>query len=179
MNEKQYRANYTIMLAYPEYAVNPYAPTADELNDQFTFSTNQKGVVFNVSCAVTDESANGINMDSPETDSTMSVCDSAAVETPKFQNYVASLDGFRDREVDASGVYNLLRELTIAPDRPFIAITRVGKRSNEAFAVGDTISLFGVTTDNRTEGLSDGDLITHGARFKPTGDLVINYSVGA
>lgn len=178
-NEKLYRANFTILLAYPEYAVNRLAPTAAELNAQFNFTTNQKNMVFNVSCAVTDDSANGFNMESPDTDSTMSVCDEAAVETPKFQNYAGTLDSFRDLEVDAAGVYNMLRELTVAPDRPLIGITRVGKKSTDPFTIGDVISIFAYTTDNRTETLEDGELILHGARFKPTGDLVINYTVSA
>lgn len=178
-NDKLLRANYTIMLAYPEYAVNPLKPTAVELNDQFVFDTNEDGIVFNVSCAILDDSANNVNQTSSDTDSTMTICDLAAVETPTFVNYEVSLDALRDEDIDAKGLYNLIRELTISPDRPFYVITRIGKSQNTAFAINDVISIFGVSTDNPVDIVEDNTLLGHGARFKPTGEYAINYKVAA
>lgn len=178
-NEKLLRANYTILLAYPEYAVDPLNPTAAELNDQFIFGTNEDAMVFNISCAVLDDSANNINQESSDTDGTMTICDLAAVETPTFVNYSVSIDSLRDLDVDAAGLYNLLRELTIAPDRPFYVITRIGENQNDAFAVGHVRSIFGALTDNPVDIVEDGTLIGHGARFKPTGEYDINGTVTA
>ena len=178
-NAKLLRANYTIMLAYPEYADNPLEPTAADLNDQFVFTSNEDGMVFNVSCAILDDSANNVNQSSSDTDGTMTICDLAAVESPTFVNYEVSLDSLRDLEVDAPGLYNLLRELTITADRPFYVITRIGKEQNTPFVIGDTISIFGVNTDFPVDIVEDGTLLGHGARFKPTGSYRINGKVTA
>lgn len=179
LNAKLLRANYTIMLAYPEYAVNPLEPTSAEMNDQFVFGTNEDAMVFNVSCAILDDSANNVNQASSDTDSTMTICDLAAVETPQFVNYEVSLDSLRDLDVDAAGLYNLIRELTITADRPFYVITRIGEEQNEAFAANQIISVFGVNTDFPVDIVEDGTLLGHGARFKPTGEYNINYKVAA
>lgn len=178
-NEKMLRAHYAIMLAYPEYAADPLAPTAAELNAQFVFTTDEDNMVFNVSCAILDDSANNVNQESSDTDGTMTICDLAAVETPMFVNYSVSLDALRDLEIDAPGLYNLIRELTITADRPFYVITRIGKEQNESFVAGDVISIFGVNTDNPVDIVEDGTLLGHGARFKPTGQYAINRTVAA
>ena len=56
-NDKLLRGNVTVLLAYPEYAVYPLAPTAAELNAQFAWSptASQANMVFNVSCATADD----------------------------------------------------------------------------------------------------------------------------
>ena len=90
-NEKLLRANYTVLLAYPEYAVNPLAPKATELNKQFVFVSAEGNMVFNVSCAILDD-GNNINQASSDTDATMTICDLAQTESPTFQNYEVTID---------------------------------------------------------------------------------------
>ena len=174
-NEKLLRGNVTILLAYPEAFADPAAPTAAELNDQFVYSTNEDAMVFNVSCATLDDYT--MNMSDPETDDTLTVCDVGNVSTPTYENYEVSLDFLRDSSVTANGVFNLARDLTLTADRPFWAIKRIGKGRNTAFAVGDTISMFGVTTDLPVNGIEDNTMLTHGARFKNTGEININHEV--
>lgn len=177
-NEKLLRANYTVLLAYPEYAADPLNPTATELNDQFVFDTNESAMVFNVSCAILDD-GNNINQASSDTDATMTICDLAQTESPTFQNYEVTIDSLRDLDVDAKGVYNLLRELTLTADRPFYVITRIGALQTDAFTAGETISIFGVSTDNPVDIVEDNSPIGHGARFKNSGKFAINTEVAA
>lgn len=177
-NDKLLRANYRVDLVYPEYAAIPLAPTAAELNDVFVYGTNEAGMVFPVSCAILDDS-NSINQTASDTDTTLTICDIAEVENPTFWNYEVSIDGLRDRDLDAKGVYNLLRNITITADRPFYVITRTGKNASEPYAIGDEISIFGVNTDFPIDIAEDGSLIQHGARFKTTGEVEINFKVAA
>ena len=178
-NDKLLRANVTILLAYPEAFANPLAPTAAELNSQFAWSpaASQGNMVFNVSCATRDDYT--MNQSDSDTDNTRTVCDSGEVTNPTFQNYEVSLDFLRDSDVTAQGIYNMAAELTRGVDRRMLAIRRIGKNRDAEFAVGDEVSIFGVSTDYPQEGVGSGELVTHGARFKPTGQLAINYKVAA
>ena len=176
-NEKLLRGNVTILLAYPEAFADPTAPTAAELNDIFVYTSNEDAMVFDVSCATLDSYT--MNMTDPETDTTMTVCDIGQVENPTFDNYEVSLDFLRDASVTGNGVFNLARDLTLSADRPFWAIKRIGKAQGAAFLTdgSDVISMFGVNTDFPSNLVEDNTLLQHGARFKNTGDLNINYSV--
>ena len=178
-NEKLLPAHVTILIAYPEAFANPLAPTAEELNAQFAWSptASQANMVFNVSCAVLDDYT--LNQTESDTDDTRTICDEGEVSNATFMNYEASLDFLRDKSVTDQGLFNMAAELTRAPDRPLYIIKRIGKRNTDAFAVGDDISIFGVNTDYPQDGVDSGELLRHGARFKPNGSLAINYEVAA
>jgi hypothetical protein len=175
--EKLLRANVQILAAYPEAFADPTAPTAAELNDQFAYGTNEDAMVFNISCAILDDYT--LNMSDPETDDSISICDIGNVETPTFDNYEASLDGFRDRSVTDNGVFNLFFDLFKGVDRPFFLIKRIGKAQNAAYLTNgsDVISMYGVKTDFPVDLVEDNTMLQFGARFKTTGDLNTNYSV--
>jgi len=175
--EKVLRGNVTILLAYPQAFADPTAPTSAELNDQFAYTTNEDAMVFNVSCAILDDYT--LNMTDSDTDDSMSICDIGNVSNPTFQNYEGSLDGFRDKDVDDNGVFNLFRDLTLGPDREFYIIKRIGFASTDAFAAGQTISMYGFTTDFPVDLVEDNAMLKHGARFKPNGNLNINYELAA
>ena len=169
MAQKLLRGNVTIVAADPEAFADPAAPTATELNNAT--------LVYNISCAITDDYT--LNMTESDTDDSRSICDIGQVATPTFFNYEASLDGFRDADLDATGVYNLFRDLFRAPDVPYILIKRIGGANNTPFAVGDTISMYEVNTDYPVDIVEDGSPIMFGARFKSTGNLNVNYEVAA
>lgn len=176
-NEKLLPANVTILLAYPEAFSNPLAPTSAELNAQFNFSAGIGNMVFNVSCATLDDYT--MNQTESDTDDTRTVCDEGEVSNPTFYNYEVSLDFLRDQSVVDAGVFNTAAELTRAPDRPLFAYKRVGKKNDAAFASGDHVSVFGVNTDYPQDIVDGGSLLAHGARFKATGELAVNYSLAA
>lgn len=173
--QKLLRANVGIWAAYPEAFADPENPTAAELNDWFEYGTNEDAMVFNISCAILDDYT--LNMADSDTDDSMSICDIGNVSTPTFANYEASLDLFRDRSLSDNGVFNLARNLFQGPDRPFWLIKRIGYAQNDPFAVGQTISMYGVNTDFPVDLVEDNTMLQFGARFKPNGNLNINHSI--
>lgn len=177
VGDKVLRANVGIYAAYPEAFANVATPTTAELNNQFVYTTGEDKMVFNISCAVLDDYT--LNMTDPETDDSLSICDLGNVSTPTFNNYEAELNGFRDLNVTDNGVFNLFFDLFKGVDRPFYLIKRIGKAQNAAFAVGDVISLYGFTTDYPVDVLDDNSNAQFGARFKPTGVLLTNYTLAA
>jgi hypothetical protein len=177
-NAKLLRSNVTVLLAYPEAFANAATPTSAELNAQFDYTTNVNKMVFNISCALTDDGWT-FNLTDSETDDTRTICDVAQVSTPTFKNYEVSFDSLRDLSVTANGVFNLAWNLTKGIDRPFWAIQRIGKTNSSPFAIGDDIRMLGVTTDNGQDIVDDKALIKWGARFKPTGQVLWNYTLAS
>lgn len=175
--QKLLRGNVKIVAAYPENFADPTAPTAAELNDLFVYGTNEDAKVFDISCAILDDYT--LNMTDSDTDDSLSICDIGNVSTPTFANYEASLDFFRDRSVTDNGVFNLAFDLFKGPDRPFYLIKRIGPAQSAAFAVGQTISMYGVNTDFPVDLVEDNTMLQFGGRFKPSGDLNINYTIAA
>lgn len=177
-NVKLLRANVTVLAAYPEAFADPTAPTAAELNDQFNYTSNTDALVFNISCAITDDGFTAAITDS-ETDDTRTICDIGQVSNPTFTTYEVSLDGLRDQSVTDNGVFNLFFDLFKGQDRPYWIITRIGKANNAPFLTdgSDVIKMFGLTTDSPNDLIEDGGLVQFGARFKNTGDVNINYRV--
>lgn len=174
---KLLRGNVKIVAAYPEAFADASEPTSAELNNLFVYTSNEDGMVFDISCAVLDDYT--LNMTDSDTDDSLSICDIGNVETPTFSNYEASLDFFRDSSITANGVYNLAWHLFKREDRPFWLIKRIGQSQPDAFAAGQTISMYGVTTDFPVDLVEDNTMLQFGARFKPTGSLNINYLLDA
>lgn len=175
--QKLLRANVGIYAYYPEAVADWSAPTAAELNDLFVYGTNETAMGFNISCGILDDYT--LNMTDSDTDDSMSICDIGNVSAPTFANYEASLDFFRDRDVDANGIFNLGFDLFKGPDLPYYIVKRIGYLQNEPFAVGQTISIYGVNTDYPVDLVEDNTMLQFGARFKPSGDLNINYEIAA
>lgn len=173
-NEKMLRGNVTVLAAYPEAFADPTEPTPDELNDLFEYSTAEDGMVFNISCSITDDSYS-INVTDSETDDTRTICQIGQVQNPTFQNYEVSFDTLRDQDLMATGVFNLPFELFKAPDRQFWIITRIGESNTTPFAAGQDIKMFGVITDNPVDVVEDNSVVKFGPRFKNTGELLVNY----
>lgn len=178
-NEKLLRANVTILAAYPEAFADPANPTAAELNDQFVYTSNEDAMVFNISCAITDDYT--LNAADSDTDDELSICDIGNSSTPTFYNYDAELDGFRDKSTTDNGVFNLFWRLFRGVDRPFILIKRIGKAQNATFLTDgtDVVSMYHVTTDLPVDVVEDNSNVKLGARFKTTGTLVTNKSITA
>ena len=178
MNEKMLRARTTVLLAYPEAFANPLKPTAAELNDRFVFTTNEDAMVFAVSCAIEDSSFTA-NFTDSDTDDERSLCDEGVVQTPVAKNYEFSFDLFRDKNVDAAGVFNLAWRLIQTPDRPFCGYVRLGHEQDSLFADNQDVSIFGLTTDNLQDIVDTGANTKAGARFQYTGQSKENYRIGS
>lgn len=178
MNEKLLRARVLVLLAYPEAFADPLKPEPEELNDRFVYTSNEDAMVFDISCAIEDSSLTANFVDS-DTDDERTICDEGVVQTPVAKNYEFSFDGFRDKSVDALGVFNLAWRLVQTPDRPFYAYVRVGHDRDVLFADGHDVSIFGVTTDNVQDIVDSGANTKFGARFQYTGQSKENYRLGS
>lgn len=168
-NEKLMRANVRIDVFYPENFADMAAPKVAELNSAI--------MGFNISCAVEDSYT--LNQTESDTDDSLSVCDIGNVETPTFLNYEATLPIFRDKDLAANGVFNLAFRLLKAAGVPFILGLRIGLPNDAAHVIGETVSLFGVETDNPSDQVEDQSMIRMETHFKPTGRILTNFKVVA
>lgn len=167
-NTKTLRGNVSLWAAYPE-GVTFDAPTTTEMADT--------DYVKDISCAVEDSYT--ANLTSSDTDDSLSICDVSQVSTPTLKNYEVSLDGFRDADPAATGVYNLFFDLFKAKGVPFYIIKRVGAPQGDPVAVGDILNLYYVKTDNPQNIINRGEPVRLGARFKPQGEVNPEYEVVA
>jgi hypothetical protein len=135
--------------------------------------------VFNISPAVTD--AYTLNLTDSDSNSSLSVVDNAQVSVPTTYNYEVSLDGFRDSSAVATSFYNRFKSMVA--DSPvgtkYYIIKRTGKAHDAAFALGDNVSVFGVTTDYADDLVADGEMIRVGGRFIQSGEVAVNTTVAA
>jgi hypothetical protein len=154
-----------------DITASTWAPTLAQITDATK--------VFNISQAVTDDYT--LNMADSDSDSSLAIVDNATVETPTLYNYEASLDGFRDNSTTADSAYNLFKDkfADAAVGTKYYLIKRIGKAHDAAFASGDLVSVFGVTTDFPVDLIGDGEMIRIGARFLNTGEVAVNVAVGA
>ena len=165
MPTKLLRPNVGIFVATSDAFANWAAPTLAELT--------APAKVFNISQAIADNYT--LNMTDSDVDNSLSMTDSAQVNTPTMYNYEASFDGFRDSSLTALSVYNKFRDLfTAAPGTKYYLIKRIGKAHDATWAVTDTFSIFGVTLDNPVDIVADGAMIMLGARFLTTGEVKVN-----
>ena len=137
-NERVYRENIRIDVAYPEAFANPSIPTVAELN--------AAAYVKNITCAL-DEDGTEFTLGDPDTDDSLSFCDAAGNQTATFMNPSVTLQAFRDEDRAATGLYDLALQHLGFPDVPLIAILRVGYDSDLAYAAGQKINLVGGVTD--------------------------------
>lgn len=168
-NEKLLRANVRIDAYYPEAFADLANPTVAELNSAI--------MGFNISCAVEDSYT--LNQTESDTDDSLTVCDIGNVETPTFLNYEATLPIFRDKDLAANGVFNLAFRLFKVEGIPFVLGLRIGTANDAAHVLNETVSLFGVVTDNPSDLVEDQSMIRMEAHFKPTGQINTNYKVVA
>jgi len=154
-----------------DITASTWAPTLAQLTDPTK--------VYNISAAVTDDYT--LNMTDSDTDSSLAIVDSASVSTPTLYNYEASLDGFVDANTGAESAYNLFKSkfADAAVGTKYYLIKRIGKTANAAFAQGDLVSVYGVTTDYPVDLIGDGEMIRIGARFLTTGELAVNVAVAS
>ena len=166
---KMLRPNVGLYVATSDAFADWTAPTLTEITDATK--------VFNISPAVTDDYT--LNMTDSDADTSLSIIDNADVQTPTYNNYEASLDGFRDANLSATSVYNKFRDLFDTADVKYYLIKRVGKTHDAAFAEGDEISIYGVKTDFPIDLVGDGEMVRMGARFLTTGEVKVNVPVAA
>jgi len=165
-----YRENVTFLLAHPEAFADATAPTAAELNNT--------DLVFNITCAL-NEDGTEFTLGDSDTDDTITFCDKAGVSTPTFYNPSVVFEAFRDADTAATGVFNEAFDLLAFPDIEYIAVLRVGERSDTAFSAGDRIKMVGVKTDYGTDVVGNGENIRINQAFLNNDFVNWNYEVAA
>ena len=165
-----YRENVTFLLAHPEAFADATAPTAAELNNT--------DLVFNITCAL-NEDGTEFTLGDSDTDDSITFCDKAGVSTPTFYNPTVVFEAFRDADKTATGVFNEAFNLIAFPDIEYIAVLRVGERSDTAFAAGDRIKMVGVKTDYGTDVVGNGENIRITQAFLNNDFVNWNYEVAS
>ena len=168
-NTRLYRENITFLLAHPEAFADRTAPTAAELNGP---------LVHNITCAL-NEAGTEFTLGDSDTDDTLTFCSKAGIKTPTFYNPTVSMEAFRDADVAATGVFNEAFDLLAWPDVEYIAILRVGKNSDVAFATADKIKMVGVKTDWGTDVVASGENMRIAQAFLNNDFVNWNYEVAA
>lgn len=173
---KLLRGHYSVYAFFPEAVADWTSLSAAELNLAIT-----RGLAYDISCALTDDSVD-VNLTDSDTDDSISICDIGNVQTPTFFNYNVSFDSFRNGPASAGppvAVYELPVELFSTADLPFYIVKRIGPAQGDTFEAGQEVSVFGVNTDFPVDVLGDGDNILFGSRFKPNGQVYTNAELGA
>ncbi|ALJ19582.1 phage tail tube protein [Microbacterium sp. No. 7] len=157
-------------------------PTVTALNEYhgITSSTHARGHAGgNISCAVLDDLNLGLS--GSDTDNTKTVCSKGNSEEPTFFNFDAELNILRDEDLVATGLFNFARDLTRAPDVPYLIAHRVrgGKDSTEAFALDDEVDYYYVHTDNPVPIFGDGEFQALSLGFIPKGWVNIGHTLNA
>lgn len=169
-NDRVYRANIRIDVAYPEAFVAFATPTVAELNNA-TY-------VKNITCAL-DEDATEFTLGDPDTDDSLSFCDLAGVQTATFKNPTVTLTAFRDEDRNATGVFDTALQHLGWPDAPLIPILRIGYDSNVAYATTQRINLVGGKTDLPVSIEESGTNARVSNTLLPTGDVNWGYVVAS
>jgi len=167
-NVRLFRENITFCLARPEAFADRTAPTAAELNDT--------DLVHNITCAL-NEDGTTFTLGDSDTDDSLTFCDAGNVSTPTFFNPEVVFEAFRDADTSASGIFNEAFDLLAFPDVEYIAILRVGKDSDTAFAVGDRIKMVGVRTDFGIDIAGNGENVRISQGFLNNDFVNWNYEV--
>ena len=168
-NERLYRENITFLLVHPEAFADRTQPTAAELNG---------ALAHNVTCAL-NEDGTEITLGDSDTDDSLTFCSKAGVSTPTFFNPTVVYEAFRDADPSAAGVFNLAHNLLAFPDIEYYAVLRVGKDSDEPFAVGDRVKIIGVKTDYGTPVVANGENQRINQAFLANDFVNWNYEVAA
>jgi hypothetical protein len=169
MAQRLYRENITFLLAHPEAFADLSAPTAAELNGT---------LVHNITCAL-NEDGTEFTLGDSDTDDSLTFCSKAGISTPTFYNPTVVFEAFRDADRLADGEFNEAFGLLAFPDVEYIAILRVGERSDTAFAVGDRIKMVGVKTDYGTDVVGNGENQRINQAFMNNDFVNWNYEVAA
>lgn len=137
-NDRLYRKSIYLGLAYKEAFANPSAPTTTELNNAL--------YVIDLTCALWEDSTE-FTLGDPTTDDGLAYCDDAGSVTRTSEVPTVVFTALRDEDRVAAGLYNTAFDHLAYPDINYYAIERVGKPNTSAFAIGDSVRIVAVKTD--------------------------------
>lgn len=169
MAVKMLRGHVAVYATFPEVIPDLTAPiSAADLE-----AAKAAGLLVDISCAIVD-SAYTIDLDSSDTDDTITICDIGQVNDPTFYNYTVEFDALRNGPANlgpATPEFETVVQWFSGVDLPYRIIKRIGPEQAEPFAEGQELFIAGVTTDYPADILGNNANIMFGARFKPTGEV--------
>lgn len=168
--DRLYRTSIYFGVAYPEAFANPSAPTAAELNNTV--------LVKDITCALWEDSTE-FTLGDPDTDDGLTFCDAAGSVTTTTQNPTVVFATLRDEDRVAAGLYNLAFDHLAFPDIPYYAILRVGLPNTTVFAIGQSVRMVRVKTDNPADELENGSNALLVQNFLNDGFVNWNYRLTA
>lgn len=183
-NDRLYRENITFLLCEPEAFANRLTPTAAELNGgaigwwSFGTGTGAGSLVHNITCAL-NEDGTEFTLGDSDTDDTITFCDKAGISTPTFYNPTVVFEGFVDADKNGTGEFNELADMIKFPNLEYIAVLRIGKKSSDAFAVGDIVKMVAVKTDYGIDTMGSGENVRIMQSFLANDFVNWNYKVVA
>ena len=135
------------------------ALTTDDIN-HYAVVTNtahaNAGAGGNVSCAILADGFT-LGFTDSEEDDEKSLCDPGNSVELTDLGFDADITGFRDKDKNATdSVFVLWKNLTFAPDVPYLLVHRSDKPSDAAFVIGDEVDVFYAWTDLPVNVHADG-----------------------
>lgn len=132
----------------------------------------------NVSCALVSD-AFTLGLSDSNEDDEKTLCDPGNSTDLTELNFDAEMAGFRDANPAATdSVFVLWKNLTFAPDVPYLIVHRVGFKSDAPFATGQEIDVYYVHTDLPVNVHADGAKQKIQQTFIPK-DVKPNYVIAA
>lgn len=170
------RGSVTFWLAVPEAVADWQNPTATELN-----TTNER-LVLDITCAV-DEESTTFNIGASELNERLGFCDGAGVERPAGLNPEIEMGFYRDKDRNATGVFNKVLDFVKHVDVPLYLIQRVGDQDRNPGdpinTTTDHLRIVSVLTDFPQDTLSGEDPALLVQAFKEAGFVRWNLPVAA
>lgn len=168
-NTRLYRENVTIALVLPEAFADWETPTVAELNGALSY---------NITCAL-NEDGTTFDLGDSDTDASLSFCQAAGAVSPTYYNPSVTLEAFRSDDGVDVNTANTAFGLMAFPDIEYFAVLRVNGSSDEAFAIGEHVSLVRVKTDFPVDVAGAGENIRISNAMLSQGDVNWNYEIAA
>jgi len=168
--ERLYRKSIFLGLAYPEAFADPANPTVAELNNTT--------LVKDLTCALWEDTTE-FTLGDPETDDGLTFCDEAGSVTRTGENPTVIYAALRDEDRVANGLFNTAFAHLAFSDVPYYAVERVGHDSDAPFAIGQSVRLVAVRTDNPVDVLENGNNALLQNNFLADGFVNWNYRLTA
>lgn len=133
----------------------------------------------NISCAIQDDLTLGLT--DSDTDDSKTICSKGNSADLTFYNFEIQLNAKRDEDIDADGLLNLFRDLTRAPDLPYIIAHRVRGEYNstDLAAAGQEWDFYYVHSDVQVTGYGDNEHLQAQQTFVPKNVVNVRHILSA
>lgn len=181
---------YRIGLASPLAFADWTAPTTAELNANS--SNDPSGLIWNLTCAVNVDNSQ-FDLDDPDFDDSLTFCQKSGDQTRIVENATVVFDIALAKErwtnastttgVDPATGMNLFNTSTLAQSLltwrgvEYFAWLSIGKDADEAFAVGDIISMVRVISDHGVPSIDTGSMASLNNAMGFRSDILWQYAL--